>query len=58
MNSSGMGGMGGGMGGGGMGGRGGGGGHNNSMPSQNPATMEQKLWSKVILVLTEGNRYY
>ena len=59
MNSSGMGGMnGGGMGGGGMGGRGGGGGGHNSMPMQNPANQEQKLWSKVILVLSEGNRYY
>jgi hypothetical protein len=55
MGSGGMGGgMNNGMGGGGMGGggRGGGGGnHSSSMPSQNPATMEQKLWSKVFLTL-------
>jgi hypothetical protein len=55
MNRNGMGGMNNGMN-GGMGGRGGmggsGGGMNrNSMPSQNPATQEQKLWSKVVLSL-------
>ena len=41
-------GMGGGM--GGRGGMGGGGGHS-SMPVQNPANQEQKLWSKVMLSL-------
>jgi len=49
--NNGMGGMGGGMGGGGMNGRGGGSSSRASMPSQNPATMEQKLWSKVMLTL-------
>jgi hypothetical protein len=55
-NSMGSRGMGGGMGGmnngmNGRGGMGGGGSHNNNMPMQNPATQEQKLWSKVILVV-------
>ena len=52
MNRNGMNGMNNNMGGmGGRSGMGGSGMNRSSMPSQNPATMEQKLWSKVVLTL-------